>query len=755
MPEKQKQPPRWSPRKRLGCALVVLSLCYVFRTALALALFLIWLYLDQLLGLLASWAMKDLCPKHFHWKISYILIRPNLFAGASCPAEIVFGDWTWYNPIEFDNHSPYILHINKITFTLDFHSLYTTLRGRTPAINVHSVVVDGLDFHAERNKEDALNLWVALDLPDQDVNVVVNSLRGLRVDHFSERALPQPEACAPSAPKNRRGASFFWQSRKDLAKEAAPEATGEGEGRVGEEKGSESRRSETGRVEGGLAAKCGSALCFRPLSAIARLLRGDRQKAISRARSSTFKDEFQRDAPLRTSRPPLQRRNTDVFDPRRRPRWGVPVRLDIHKVTVLGVEAQLMDLITVHRHSHSMAHMASGDTTIRLGCVEISREGLVQKDPRRSAGIYLGELVWALIHALVLKILTTQPSRLIKNSTLAVAFAVHDVAHYTIAKALEMALNAPVEVMRQPRALYEALDWDVDKKIPQLKLSLVCGRRLFAHAQPPCRSAAVSTHVIALLYHCGEDGVERFVDAAISKVRLWTRRPCWKEQFLLGPVKTLETAKLKVIVIHHDRISGERLFSSSASNTAAGEFDVPLAALLQGRLRGKRPAVGWFQLGDPTAATYSALSADFAAARNSRRAIRADSGADTPSTDTPIDDSAALRDVLNGSAPDEKADDGDSDSESGTASASASACALSKRRSTFRALHTLKRSRMAHAQIRRVSFKSTEALALLTGEIKIGIQVTNPDLLITHAPTPDASPDEAAALASPEANRRG
>ena len=129
----------------------------------------------------------------------WISIRPSF--SSTKPDEIVLGGWIWANPSGF-NQSNALLSVDRLTIQLRLSSIWSALKNRQAcgvkiysihlanppaplvlggkeethatrfAIRTHiyhhllSRAQDGVHFHAERNREDALNLWVALALPD-------------------------------------------------------------------------------------------------------------------------------------------------------------------------------------------------------------------------------------------------------------------------------------------------------------------------------------------------------------------------------------------------------------------------------------------------------------------------------------------------------------------------------------------------------------------------------------------------------------
>ena len=74
--------------------------------------------------------------------------------------------------------------------------------------------------------------------------------------------------------------------------------------------------------------------------------------------------------------------------------------------------------------------------------IHVPRSAVVRGAPsRRKDGVYLGEVVWALIFALLNKVVWLAPQTLLKNGTMAALLAVKDVAALGVTKAAELTVN--------------------------------------------------------------------------------------------------------------------------------------------------------------------------------------------------------------------------------------------------------------------------------------------------------------------------
>lgn len=152
---------------------LLLGFCWNFSIELGrytlVNILLVYVTLDGLLARVAGWGIST-TPKAFDWTLESISLRPSW--NSAYPSEIIIAHWTWHNPQSSSPaaafHSPYILHVDRLSIRLDLWSICWALRDHhTNPVKVHEISLEGVRFYAKRNKADALNLWVALDLPDQ------------------------------------------------------------------------------------------------------------------------------------------------------------------------------------------------------------------------------------------------------------------------------------------------------------------------------------------------------------------------------------------------------------------------------------------------------------------------------------------------------------------------------------------------------------------------------------------------------------
>lgn len=222
----------------------------------------------------------------------------------------------------------------------DVSSVARAVRDRFEhAIEIRALHLVGVHFCAERNAQDALNLMVSLNLPDDDENVIAQRFVEGRRQALSVRgALGGAGAgAAPSVvdggggPKKTRG----YRIRSHGAQRPpAPARAGTGAGPRGKRLWSlgsgddESWRSwRPGAALRGLASRVRAACRFcRVVVHSVRRREDDVAYAEADAAYEDFGAETTRPDPRR---PRLERSDTVEWSPKRRPRWGVRWRLDV------------------------------------------------------------------------------------------------------------------------------------------------------------------------------------------------------------------------------------------------------------------------------------------------------------------------------------------------------------------------------------------------------------------------------------------
>lgn len=570
--ESPRRPPRrplLSSRRRvllaLSCCAFIYALRNFLRPIFAVLFFSLFFYSDVILARLATWGISK-SPKHFEWTIESIAVRPSLFTGKK--SEIVVAGWTWRNPPDFPQ-SEFILNVRRMTIELDLWSILDAIRDRT-AIRVAQIHLDGVDFFARRNAASgALNLWVALDLPDQDVNAVVKTLGDMHAMAASPNAAPLPEVVQP------------------LPTREAPR-------KPDEKKKSSSRSSPF----------CCSTDAVLSQAPTTRLESGVEEKD----------DRFSRVEELAAAPdrppPPLKRQDTMIGDPKRRPRWGVPLLLQVERTMATKINVDVMDLLTGRKYSRARSKLS-------VNHVCFNGETLARGEAKRRDGVYLGELVWMLIHVLVQKIVRSKPSRLVTASTLAAAFAATDFAHYTVARTLEMAINSRSEMSR---FLLDRRRLTSGESLSTVKVELVRARRLCVHHGD---RGSVSCNVVVMLRRCSSSSDNRFavVDRRSSDVRMWNRNPTWNYSMELGPINSLKTSEIVVVCVHRGNVI------AGGGTVAVGEVVIPLVSVFtratlatrHHRKNHNMDVVAWFRLSPPTEA--SSFVVDSQATTSSRPSL--------------------------------------------------------------------------------------------------------------------------------------
>mmetsp|Transcript_77601 Transcript_77601/g.179949 ORF Transcript_77601/g.179949 Transcript_77601/m.179949 type:complete len:622 (-) Transcript_77601:192-2057(-) len=533
-----------------------------FPKLLAITFVLLWaLYvsLDRLLGRLAGWAIGR-TPKAFQWSIECVCVRPSLSWRPHAWSEIIILNWTWHNPPGFsaseegvnEEGAPrYILQIDRLTLRLELASIYRALRHHE-AVQVDMLLLEGARLRLQRNSEANLNLWEALDLPDSDVNVsaiVQNARRhgGMQFDMSNKRNMTQVTPLPPVSTEATRKAAKYtrpeWMKKRTMMKLGTPSSA--------------------------TAGRCFPCLPLREASS-------------SSSSKSTTPTQAYFEYP--------------IGDPRRRPRWGVPMRFDIRQMAVVHVELWIFDLLTL---DHRWRLLTPGDTKMAVSSLFISRESLEAGDERRSGmgpigdkirGVYLGELIWVLIAQLLPKVIQKSPSNVFKAATFACGFGIRDSAVTTTAKVLDFVLDAK-HFMRQqmsPASTREMASSPVDQSSScRIIVHLIRGRGIAHEGQ------RVNVHARLELRNPPFRGPP--VDTQYSVLRLWTKTPWWDQHFNLGPAESVSSVLRVALFFRRARFMDEDAASSNCHGRI-GEVIIPLQTLLVRDTVIDGEMVGWFPL---------------------------------------------------------------------------------------------------------------------------------------------------------------
>jgi len=570
-------------RLKIGLVLALLFAVFLF-VALApgyvvMIILAVLIYVrDRSLGVLAGWAISK-APVAYVWEIERICIRPCWSKSSTAWTEVTVVNWTWHNPPGFDGAPPsYVLQIDRLALRLTLFSVIKAIR-RRDAVEVDSVIIEGLRFRTQRNDQGALNLWTALNLPDKDVNIktIVEKARqhgGLRAgaadglaQEIRRGAGPDIKVAPlhPVATDATRAASKYWRPEwgdRDAVTAAAPPPRRffQLPARWQRKGSEEPTDAELGRKEPDL---------IQPLV------------------SNNFVSGYQ---------------EYPIGDRRRRPRWGVPLRFDIRQLFVLRAELWILDLMLLDAHKISVD---PDKTKLGVRSLDIPRSRLEKGDPRRSGandgvhGVYLGEIVWVLIAEIVPLVLKESPSHLLKNAMLASVYAVTDLGIRVGARGLELALTAQSLVAEEVNFFLNGKrtkrwsDQDCRLCVHLLSGRRITrkGRRVNVYAKIDLQDAVTPGH--------GRDGV---VDSATSDYQMWTKKPCWNEHFQLGPVTSVRST-VRVACYHRrtkDIVNGS-LKQKNDQHYLLGEIVLALTALLieDSAIAPGGEMVGWFPLVQP------------------------------------------------------------------------------------------------------------------------------------------------------------
>jgi len=344
----------------------------------------------------------------------------------------------------------------------------------------------------------------------------------------------------------------------------------------------------------------------------------------------------------------LEREDTPVWSARRRPRWGVRWRLDVANLFATDVRLDLTE-----RAIYGQALFGGGTSgdmrSVSLPHIHVTKESMISRDARRERGIYLGEMVWALIFAALNKVAYLYPGRVVSNGTLAAVLGLKSAGAATGRRALEGIINtvgstglgaAPPTSSRRSRGFCPRVErclvacrcpGHLDRREGEcvLSVTLLAGRRMTRestdgqmhriNAQAVFQLARHDVSLAQALDSAAGSAAGTVVDQQASGLRIWTKRPSWNETFDLGPILRLEATTLRVACVDRclARIARKTprkwlTFSRRPATAAArpGDVDVEEAAaevevklaniFLLGDAAPSRGAqngiVGWFPL---------------------------------------------------------------------------------------------------------------------------------------------------------------
>jgi len=286
-----------------------------------------------------------------------------------------------------------------------------------------------------------------------------------------------------------------------------------------------------------------------------------------------------------------------IGDPRRRPRWGVPLRFDIRQVVLQNVQLWVLDLMSMDTHATSQ-HMDPDKKRIDVHSLSISRNRLEAGDARRSGsvddirGVYLGELIWVVVAEVIPLVLKRAATG--RTAVLAAGFAVKDGVKRLGAKTVQSmhgAGHAIKEAVHHHHLHHRHHD-QPEGEACRVQVHLIGGQQVTR------KGYAVNAHAfIELLTPMGAT-----ISSVRSEPQMWTKVPHWDETFDLGPVSSVNEV-LRVTLYHRKsrQVVGITHQPKETPERFIGEVCLPVSKFL---IRDQVIAeggeiVGWFPLADP------------------------------------------------------------------------------------------------------------------------------------------------------------
>lgn len=298
---------------------------------------------------------------------------------------------------------------------------------------------------------------------------------------------------------------------------------------------------------------------------------------------------------------------TPLGDPRRRPRWGVPCRLDIHRLHIDNIQLWVLDLLTMD--VHRTAQQLNSDTTrIDVKSMTISRTRLESGDDRKQGsadgvrGVFLGELVWTIVAEVIPIVLKRAPGAFTRTAALAAGYMVKDTALRIGAHAFQRAVtvghNIKEAVHNQHASSSSSSPLRTLRNQPVgVRVHLIGGRQVTR------KGRSVNSHALLELIDSGGHCVAQ----ARSGAQMWSKVPQWDEHFELIPTTHARGAPtywtVRVALYHQKSRQVVGITHHRTKETPdrfIGEILVPIKALLiQDPVIAKGgEIVGWFPLTD-------------------------------------------------------------------------------------------------------------------------------------------------------------
>jgi len=526
-------------------------------------------------------------------------------------SDIVVYDWTWHNPPGFDNPRQsgpkFLLYMQEMRLRVDLWTLVPALT-KHDALKIGQMRVRGLCFNTTRNSRGSLNLWQILDLPDNDVNVKSFASQAAKYGGLQEgneeaadgaQIVPLPAVSTAAT----RAAARYW--RPEWGEQPLDEGM---DAPVQPSRARWWRHWRTGRkpsndTAGGLA----SPLILDPEAGSGDSGNSFVLPAAAHAASPSTCSPVPHAASAPTAACPQRPGDNDadddisvryveypIGDPRRRPRWGVPIRFDIAQLQLMDTHLWVLDLLTMDTHASSQ-NMPPEKKQIDVHFMNITRSRLEAGDARRSGsqdgvrGVYLGELIWVIVAEVIPIILKRSPYALSRTAAMAAAYAMKDGAKRLGAKMFEATHKTGHVIKEAFRPQIPKSPMGFDRCVVQVHL--MGGRQVTR------KGMAVNSHALIEL----ESASGELLATGRSEPQMWTKVPHWDQSFeLYGATSTADI--LRILLYHQKsrQVVGLTTSSKEVPTRFIGEVTLSLKNILI-----KDPViieggevVGWFPLTD-------------------------------------------------------------------------------------------------------------------------------------------------------------
>jgi hypothetical protein len=289
----------------------------------------------------------------------------------------------------------------------------------------------------------------------------------------------------------------------------------------------------------------------------------------------------------------------DLLMPMAANKWGVHGAAGVKDAQAAGVTAanpagpSMAEVIGARQSAEAKAAArarAAELSRLSVPVLRLDRARLEAGDERKAGsedgvhGIYLGELVWALIGEVVRKITKKQPSKLLYNATYATFKDLSDMGTRSVASVLEVALNASSHLhhassssdMSGSSGSVSRLSGGYHASSARhanccvLRVHLHSGKGMTRGGHRVSVRAHLALHDERNLLETEDGDLGALIDSAETGVKLWTRAPVWKFVAKLGPVRQIEGGVLRISLYH--RVKN--------GMSPGGEVRIPLETVL-------------------------------------------------------------------------------------------------------------------------------------------------------------------------------